>query len=156
MRRAKCRASAEEGGRSRRGLRGRWRAACLIAGCAMAVAGCSSSQAPKTTTKNTVVVTPGSSVPYNVADNARDDVKVGSCSRIADAWVLHGTVMNPTKSPASFEIVVDYVSQPNSTVLATTVVNVRAVAPGVTTAWSATGAKGQSAVACIVRQAQTT
>ena len=67
---------------------------------------------------------------------------------------LHGTVRNPGPTAKRYQIVVDYVSQPGSTVLATTVLNVSSVPPKSSTGWTAVGAKGKSGVACVLRLAQ--
>lgn len=125
----------------------------------MLACGCSSgnpASKASTTPQETVTVAPGATVPFNAADNAHLDIQTSSCTKAAGAWVLHGTVKNPTESATAFQIVVDFVSEPGSTVLATTVVNVPRVAPGAKSTWSATGAKGKTDVGCIVRQAQTT
>ncbi len=63
---------------------------------------------------------------------------------------------NPTTAATGFQIVVDFVTKPGSTVLGTSEVNVANVAPGATASWTATGAQGKSDIGCIVRLAQTT
>jgi len=63
-------------------------------------------------------------------------------------------VENSATKAKTFQIVVDFVTEPGSTVLSSTVVNLPGVGPKATTPWSATGARGQSHVACVVRQAQ--
>jgi len=81
-------------------------------------------------------------------------VSPGPCTATSGGWVFHGTVKNPAPRPKRFQIVVDFVSHPGSTVLATTVLNFPSVAPHSTEAWSAVGAKGESGVSCVVRLAQ--
>ncbi len=76
------------------------------------------------------------------------------CRQTAGGWVLDGTVKNPASVDRKFQIVVDFVSRSGSTVLATTVVNVPAVAPGASASWAVTGAKGKPDVNCVVREAQ--
>jgi hypothetical protein len=71
-------------------------------------------------------------------------------------WTLTGTVTNSLTTTTSFQIVVDFVSAKGDTVLSTTEVNVSGVRAGGSAAWSASGAKGKSDVACDLRQAQTT
>ncbi len=65
-------------------------------------------------------------------------------------------VRNPAKVHKAFQIVVDFVSQIGSTVVATTVLNVPAVAPGHVATWVAIGGKGKSDLNCVVRLAQST
>jgi hypothetical protein len=100
------------------------------------------------------VIAPGGLIPFDQAHNARSDVKARACAQISGEWVLKGTVVNVDAKARSFQIVVDFVTQPGSTVLSSTVVNVPSVGPGATAQWSAAGARGKANVACIVRQAQ--
>lgn len=131
----------------------------LLAGGALIMTGCSSSPSagPASSTSPappTSVAAPGASVPFNLADNARADVSTSPCRQTANGWELPGVVRNSAKVEKRFQIVVDFVSQKGSTVLATTVLNVPAVAPGRTAAWAATGAQGKAGVSCVVRLAQ--
>ncbi len=123
-------------------------------GCGLVLVGCSSS--PAKAAKKDVQVTPGATVPFSLSHNARSAVKTVSCAEQSGAWVVAGTVRNPTSKATPFQIVVDFVTQPGGTVLSTTVVNVPSVHPGATATWTATGARGDGDVACIVRQAQST
>jgi hypothetical protein len=144
-----------------------------VSGATLLAAGCSRSESPPPTSTSTTrsaspaptstsstappptsVVSPGASVPFDLADNARADVSPGPCTATSGGWVFHGTVKNPAPRPKRFQIVVDFVSHPGSTVLATTVLNFPSVAPHSTEAWSAVGAKGESGVSCVVRLAQ--
>jgi hypothetical protein len=95
-------------------------------------------------------------VPFNQTDNARADVATSVCTDTAQGWALHGTVKNSAAVTKTFQIVVDFLSQPGSTVLATTVLTIGGVPPGRVRAWTALGAKGRSDVACVVRLAQST
>lgn len=134
-------------------------AAFAVGASALVLTCCSSSPAASSASTQpppTSVVKPGASVPFDPTDNARADVSVGTCTDTADGWVLHGTVKNPGPAPKRFQIVVDFVSVPGSTVLATTVLNVPSVDPQRSAVWSAVGAKGKSGVNCLVRQAQKT
>lgn len=131
----------------------RWGAALVLLG---ALSACSSPAATSSPPARSKAVSPGSSVPLDLARNARADVSAASCAMTGGHWVFDGTVHNATDRSASFQIVVDFVSQPGSTVLSTSVVDVPDVAAHATKAWSATGAAGRTAVACLVRQAQTT
>jgi hypothetical protein len=129
--------------------------ACFVGGV-VSMAGCSSSSSGSSRQPATVtsVASPGASVPYRPSNNARHDVSSGTCTESAQGWTLHGTVKNPGPDTKSFQIVVDFVSRPGFTVLATNVVEVHQVPPGRTTAWTVIGAKGESGVTCIVRLAQ--
>jgi len=131
----------------------------LLVGGALIITGCSSSPsaAPPPSTKAappTSVASPGASIPFHLADNARADVSTSPCVQTPAGWVLKGTVKNSAKEPKRFQIVVDFVTHVGSTVLATTVLNVPTVAPGDTASWSATGAQGKPDVNCLVRLAQ--
>ena len=117
--------------------------------------GCSSSSTSRPPVQ-TSVIEPGGTVPFNLADNARADVKTQPCTQVNGAWVLNGTVRNTAAKSRSFQIVVDFLTEPGSTILGTTVVNVPSVNPGTTANWSATGARGKSPVGCVVRLAQAT
>jgi hypothetical protein len=128
--------------------------AVVVGTSALALTCCSSSssnQPPATS-----VVKPGATVPFNPADNVRSDVTVGSCTDSSAGWVVHGTVVNPGPGSRKYQIVVDFVTHPGSTVVATTVVNVPTVAAGSSGTWSAVGAKGKTGVDCVVRLAQST
>ncbi len=139
-------------------------AAGALAGCTMLLAGCSSSHGPTSsgsaTGATTPVVTrvsaiaPGEAVPFTLADNARSEVKTGTCAQSSGTWVLTGTVRNSTTKAKTFQIVVDFVTEPGSTVLGSDEVTLPKVGPRATAPWSATGARGRSHVACVVRQAQ--
>ncbi len=122
-----------------------------IVGCGLLLVSCSSGPVASTKT-----VTPGSVVPYHQGRSVRGDVKTGACVQASGAWTLSGSVKNPTTTATGIQIVVDFVTKPGSTVLGTSEVNVANVAPGATATWSATGARGKSDIACIVRLAQTT
>ena len=132
-----------------------------VAACSVLLAACSSSSSPSTTTAppqhtGTSVVAPGATVPFHLSHNARADLVLAACTQSGGQWVLKGTVTNRASTSKSFQIVVDFVTSPGSTVLSTTVVNVSNVAPASTAHWSASGARGKTGVACIIRQAQTT
>jgi hypothetical protein len=126
-------------------------AAGAIVGCGLLLVSCSS--APVASTKT---ITPGSVVPFRKAQDARSDVKTAGCVEASGAWTMSGSVKNPATTTTGFEIVIDFVTKPGSTVIGTSEVNVANVAPGATASWSATGARGKSEIACIVRLAQTT
>jgi hypothetical protein len=130
----------------------------LLVGSSVVLAACSSSgsSATQETSTRTSVAAPGASIPFNEADNARADVKVGTCTQVSGAWVFTGSVVNTATKARTFQIVVDFVSKPGSTVLGTTVVTVPDVGAGATGHWSTTGAQGKPNVACVVRLAQVT
>jgi hypothetical protein len=118
---------------------------------ALVLASCSSAPAARA-----VVLTPGSVVPYHPGHNARSDVTTKGCTQVDGSWVLTGSVKNRATATTGYEIVVDFVTEPGSTVLSSSEVNVPSVAPGATVTWSAKGAQGKSHIGCIVRQAETT
>jgi hypothetical protein len=134
-------------------------------GLAVGLAGCSSSPttsgstAPSTTATGaagtqTSNLGPGQTVPFNETLNARLDVHPGTCKESGGSWVLRGTVTNSASSTRQYQIVVDFVTKPGGTVLATQEVTVPGVAPKQTKDWSASGAPGHSSVACLIRQVQ--
>jgi hypothetical protein len=145
-----------------------------VAGAAAAfafLAGCSSNNSPtaaSTSTTTTVKSTTGTTgphgpatsipgattIPYNPALNARTDVTTLGCTPVLGAWELKGTVKNSAAKTRSYQIVVDWITQPGDTVLDTKIVTVSNVAPGASEPWNATGAAGQKNLACVVRQVQ--
>jgi hypothetical protein len=131
-----------------------------IAACAL-LAGCSTSTKGSTTTSSTSaftptsVLSPGGTVPFSQSKNARPDIQAGVCTDVGGTWVLRGTATNHGSNATGYQLVVDFVTKPGSTVLATVVVNVPTVQPGKTTNWSVAGAKGETNVACVLRLAQT-
>jgi hypothetical protein len=133
-----------------------WALAAVIVIAGLVLLGISLSSTNAKPGTHEVDVAPGKTVSFDLAHNARDDLSTGACTQTSRGWVLKGTVKNPGTKTTSFEIVVDFVTQPGSTVLATTVVDVQSVASGASASWSAEGARGDSHVACIVRLAQTT
>ena len=141
-----------------------WSPGAVVAGvaaCSILLVGCSSSSSSSSTTTpprhtGTSVIAPGGTVPFHLSHNARADLSLTPCTQSGGQWVLRGTVTNRASTSKSFQIVVDFVTNPGSTVLGTTVVNVAGVAPRSTAHWSAAGGRGKTGVACIVRQAQTT
>lgn len=137
--------------------------AAVVVACSILLVACSS---PSSSTSSTTtappqrtassVIAPGGTVPFDLSHNARADLVLTPCIQSGGQWVLRGTVANRASTVKSFQIVVDFVTSPGSTVLSTTVVNVSSVAPRSTAHWSAAGARGKTGVACIIRQAQTT
>lgn len=123
-----------------------------VAGLAAACSSPSTAARPVRTS----AVAPGSSVPFDLARNARADVSTSPCRLEGGRWVLQGTVANRTAGATSFQIVVDFVTQPGSTVVSTVVVDVPDVAAHGSKAWSASMAAGTSRLACLVRQAEAT
>lgn len=136
-------------------------ATALFAGSIVLV-GCSSSSTATTTTStspgtSTKVLAPGQTIPFDPAQNARADVTVTACTRSSGAWVVKGSVTNRAGVAKSFQIVIDFVTKPGSTVISSSEANIADVGSHATVHWSATGAKGESGgVACFLRQAQTT
>ena len=128
------------------------RVCVLLVGCTFGLTACSSSGA---TPKSTKPLSPGATVPFNLAHNVRSAVTTTGCTQNAGTWVLTGTVKNTTHRSTAYQIVVDFVTQPGGTVISTSLVNVPTVGASKSATWSATGARGHKHVACIVRQAQT-
>jgi hypothetical protein len=95
-------------------------------------------------------------IPYSASKNARSDVTTnGTCIHEPNnSWVLYGSVVNPTDNTTGFTIVVDFVTQPGNTVLDTQIVNVPPVAPHKSTTWGAAWVNPNTAVGCVIRQAQ--
>jgi hypothetical protein len=125
----------------------------VIAGCSMLLVGCSSPNPSASSVAGTSIA-PGQAVPFNAADNARSEITNGRCTPSSGAWVLKGKARNSATKAKTFQIVVDFVTEPGSTVLGSVVVNLPGVGAKATVPWSATGARGKSHVACVVRQAQ--
>jgi hypothetical protein len=103
------------------------------------------------TTTSTSVVVPD----YDPAKNVRRDVNPGACVDGGDkGWSFDGTVTNSAAGSRGYSIVVDFITNPGDTVMATRVVTVPAVAPQATQNWNVSGAvPGQKDLNCVVRQA---
>lgn len=69
-------------------------------------------------------------------------------------WALNGMVRNSTKAARTYQIVVDFVTQPGDTVLDTKIVTTTSVRPGASLAWSTRSVTGLTHVACVIRQVQ--
>jgi hypothetical protein len=142
------------------GARAALGAACCSLVLAIFVSGCSSNSnsnsnsSSSSGSEQTTALKPGTPVSFDLAHNARADVRTETCKESSGAWVLKGTVTNPGTAATGFQIVVDFVEK-GDTVLSTTEVNIAYVAPKSSASWSATGARGKSGVSCIVRLAQT-
>ena len=107
-----------------------------------------------TTPHGTTTVPVATTIPYNPALNARTDVTTSGCTPVLGAWELKGTVKNSASKTRTYQIVVDWITQPGDTVLDTKIVNVPNVASGQSVPWNATGASGDKNLACVVRQVQ--
>jgi hypothetical protein len=126
------------------------------------LAGCSSNgSAGSVTTTSTAPTTTGvpsptvaTTIPFSIAKNARQDVTSGVCNEVGGMWVLAGMVKNSAKVARTYQIVVDFVTQPGDTVLDTTIVTTASVKPGASLAWSTKSAPGLPQVACVIRQVQ--
>jgi hypothetical protein len=96
------------------------------------------------------------SVPtYNASHNARADVTSGDCTGNKTAgYVLQGMARNSATSSRTYSIVVDFITNPGDTVMATRIVKVGPLAPHKSAKWS-TPASGQGHVNlnCVIRQA---
>jgi len=137
-----------------------------LASAAVALAACGSSPTKAatkatttTTTGATTTTVPGANLTptFNPLRNAHQDVTpLGACTQNqAGTWVQKGTVVNPQSAKTGFEIVVDFVTQPGSTVLDTQIVQVPPVAPKKTVTWQASWTYSGEHVACVIRQSQT-
>jgi hypothetical protein len=98
------------------------------------------------------------SVPaYNPAKNARQDVAAGACVDSNKGWSLSGTVTNSSGTTRGYSIVVDFITVPGDTVVATKLVNVPPLSPHASAKWSATGAApGVHNLTCVIRQSLST
>jgi hypothetical protein len=98
------------------------------------------------------------SVPaYNPAKNARQDVVARACVSNSKGWSLSGTVTNPSGTTRGYSIVVDFITVPGDTVVATKLVNVPPLAPHASAKWSAAGAApGVHNLTCVIRQSLST
>ncbi|MGD0394871.1 MAG: hypothetical protein ABSC41_19780 [Acidimicrobiales bacterium] len=136
-------------------------------GVALFLAACSSngSVSPTPTSTSSSVVTTSTTVaasstvattiPFVMARNARRDVTTtGSCHEVKGEWVLSGVVRNSATTARTYQIVVDFVTQPGDTVLDTKIVTTPSVSPGAIRVWSATSTPGLTHVACVIRQVQ--
>jgi hypothetical protein len=143
---------------SSRGARAASAAACCSLVLAIFVSGCSSNSnsnsSPSSGSEQTTALKPGTPVSFDLAHNARADVRTDTCKESSGAWVLKGTVTNSGTAATGFQMIVDFVAK-GDTVLSTTEVNIAYVAPKASANWSATGARGKLGVSCILRLAQT-
>jgi hypothetical protein len=140
-------------------VRRRLRVILVAAGCTAVLAGCSSGSGGSGqggVETRTSVVAPAASIPFDPADNARSEVKIDSCARESGRWMARGTVKNGATSPKTFQLLVDFVSVPGSTILNSTAVTIQHVAARTTVPWSAGGGRGAQHTACLLRQAQAT
>ena len=115
----------------------------------------SSSVAAPTSSRVAVSSTVATTIPFVMARNARGDVTTtGSCHQGKGEWVLGGVVKNSATTARTYQIVVDFVTQPGDTVLDTKIVTTPSVNPGAIRVWSATSTPGLTHVACVIRQVQ--
>jgi len=127
-------------------------AACSSNGSATSVSTSTTAPTPTTVVPQSTVAT---TIPFDMAKNARQDVTTTrSCTEVKGLWVLSGVVKNSATSARTYQIVVDFVTQPGDTVLGTKIVTTASVNPGATQAWSATSTPGLTHVACVIRQVQ--
>ena len=127
----------------------------LLVGCSSTV----TPDSPSSTTDSSPTTLAGEStiattIPFNVARNARQEVTTRSCREVGGVWVLSGTVNNSAKTARSYQIVVDFVNQNGNTVEDTKILNTASVRPGATVAWSAKSVAGLTDVACVIRYVQ--
>ncbi len=99
------------------------------------------------------------SVPtYNPAENARKDVTAGACvNGGSQGWSLSGTVTNSSSTRQGYSIVVDFITVPGDTVVATKLVTVPPLEPKASAHWSSAGAApGVQNLTCVIRQSLST
>jgi hypothetical protein len=127
--------------------------AALVLGGGL-LAGCSSTSTNTSSTSSTSA-TPPTTIPYVAADNARSDVSLTTpCPVVNGALEASGKISNSAKVARSYQIVVDFITQPGDTVKATKVVGVKDVAAGATVPWSTSSSSGSSMLTCVIRQVQ--
>ena len=86
--------------------------------------------------------------------NARPDVAAGACRTSARGWSLTGRVTNSAATSRGYSIVVDFVTAPGNTVVATRVVDVAPVAPHRSANWGVWGpGPTEKNLTCVIRQA---
>jgi hypothetical protein len=129
--------------------------ALLLAACSShSTPGSASATSTTTTTPTTTSTTTATTIPYVAAKNARQDVSTGTCTLSGGDWVLSGVVKNSATTARTYQIVVDFVSQPGDTVLDTQIVTTASVKPAASLSWSAKSTPGLKNVACVIRQVQ--
>jgi hypothetical protein len=147
----------------------RWRRpVAAVVGCGLVLAGCGGGKsqstptthgAPAPTTRTVPIPATTISVPaYDPAKNARQDVVPGACVNGGSrGWSLAGTVTNSSPTKHGYSIVVDFITVPGDTVVATKLVTVPPLSPKASAKWSATGAApGVKNLTCVVRQSLST
>ncbi|WP_083472980.1 hypothetical protein [Frankia sp. R43] len=98
---------------------------------------------------------PAAAVPsYDPKKGARTDVVAGSCDRDNGAWHFGGLVRNQGRQPRAYRIVVDFVTDDDSTVVDTKVVEVPDVQAGASADWSVAGAPDGDDLRCVIRNVQ--
>jgi hypothetical protein len=134
--------------------------AISVVGCSGGSHPSSAATAPHTGSATTATTTQSTTsttvnVPlYDPAKNARQDVAAGACTDGGDkGWSLEGKVTNSAAAPRGYSIVVDFITVPGDTVIATRVITVAPLGPHASASWSATGAApGQKNLTCVIRQ----
>jgi hypothetical protein len=81
-------------------------------------------------------------------------VTTAPSTQVGGLWVLNGVVKNSAGTARTYQIVVDFVTQPGNTVLDTKIVTTASVKPGASLPWSAKSVGGLKNVACVIRQVQ--
>ncbi|MFZ0667617.1 MAG: hypothetical protein WAM97_17845 [Acidimicrobiales bacterium] len=137
-------------------------AAVLVGGCSSGEStperstSVTRSSTPVTRPFTSVTLKPGTLVQFNVTKNARADVHQGACHVASGHWQMNGTVRNSSSGTKGFQIIVDFVTAKGDTIVSTAEISIASLAPNASATWAATGPKGNSDVACVMRQAQTT
>lgn len=105
-------------------------------------------------TTTTIHVPGATTIPYNAALNARQDVTLGVCTNAFGTWTGTGTVHNSSGNARDYQIVVDYITQPGDTVQSTQIVTTPTVQPGATINWKTSGSAPDPHTICVIRQVQ--
>jgi hypothetical protein len=133
-------------------------AAVSVCGVALAACGGGKSQSSPTTRSVPIPATTISVPAYDPAKNARQDVVPGACVNGGSrGWSLVGTVTNSSTAKHGYSIVVDFITVPGDTVVATKLVTVPPLPPKASAKWSAPGAApGVKNLTCVIRQSLST
>ena len=140
--------------------RRRWGVVAAVSVCGVLLAACGGGKSESSPTTRTVPIPATTiSVPaYDPAKNARHDVVPGACiNGGSQGWSLTGTVTNSSSTKHGYSIVVDFITVPGDTVVATKLVTVPPLSPKASAKWAATGAApGVKNLTCVIRQSLST
>ena len=92
--------------------------------------------------------------PLRPGQERRKDVTTTVRVEFGGLWVLNGEIKNSASVARTYQIVVDYVTDPGDTVLDTQILNTKSVKPGASLAWVTKSEPGLTHVSCVIRQVQ--